>query len=138
MEIRTQSTVFLRQTAACLLAGLLFLCTGTQTFGMVCQVLPQEETSGCCGSLDDSSRSCAGEHFCCAETEFAAVPLRIRGSDHLPVPLVLSAANSDATPVLRETVPSAVCPVPPDFVPSFAELVLQESLLSHAPPFGAI
>lgn len=119
-----------RVTTACLLAGFVVFLAGPQACAMACPAVQQEE-AGCCGTLNHSSKS---RHLCCeAETPVPASPVLFPGVDPPPAFVPQESNTSKVLPVSLQTFHEPV-PSQPRLVLSFAELVLQESLLSHAPP----
>lgn len=139
MEDTRHSRSLYRFVTALLLAGVLLLGSGPGALAEWCLSTSKETSSECCGGdLGSASRSCAGAHFCCGK-EFVASPVRVQGIETNQVSFVPADAQVQAElPALSDLGTIAVPKGRPPLLLSFAELVLQESLLSHAPPSGVI
>ena len=139
MENIRHNRPFYRLVAALLLTGVLLLGAGPSALAEWCFSGSREASSACCsGELDTSSQPCAGAHFCCGK-EIVASPVRLSSGESGAVPFAPADRQIAAVlPALRDRSAVAIQPARPPLLLSFAELVLQESLLSHAPPFRAV
>ncbi|MHA3775495.1 hypothetical protein ACXR0O_28590 [Verrucomicrobiota bacterium sgz303538] len=130
MESRWPQSFFGRFAMASLLAGILLFCVVPQVSATRCLSV-QQENAGCCESLEAGLTNCAG---CCEAKTPTATPITwIRIHDLSPA---LSPEEiSIHADLLDDCFPTRIVrPSEPALALSFAELVLQESLLSHAPP----
>jgi hypothetical protein len=140
MRALNHSDSLYRFAAALLLAGMLFLGVGQSASAACCSSVPQQASSECCGGSPESSPSpCSEAHFCCGKEIVAFEPFRAYVTSKALI-LVSTGDSEDYSALVTLKAPAFLSAHTgkPRLLLSFAELVLQESLLSHAPPVGAV
>lgn len=130
MEPRWSQSFFGRFATASLLVGILLFCVVPQVSATRCLSV-QKGDAGCCGQFEGGQSDCAD---CCEAKAPTVAPITwIRVHDLSPA--LAPDGVSIRADLLDDHSPTRVVrPPEPALVLSFAELVLQESLLSHAPP----